>query len=182
MAPLLTGLLFACCLLAAPAYLGVQALRLPLLHDVATDTSHPLQFSGDGTALAARHGQTPAEPTADERAQQSLAYPDVQPILVDVTPLQAFELALRAAKALHWTIVATQAASKHDPTYHIDATDQMPLLHMVDDITIRVEPENGQARVDIRSVSRLGGPDFGANANRILRFINEYQTLVDSLE
>lgn len=182
MVPMLTGLLFAALLLAGPVWLGLQALLLPPLHDISTAINHPPHFSTFLPALAARDGSTPADVPAPERAPQRAAYPNVQPILVDVTPLQAFELALRAAKALQWTIVATKAAARHDPTYHLDATHQWPVLHFVDDITIRVEPADGQARVDIRAVSRLYGPDYGTNARLIQKFIDQYQTLVDDLE
>ncbi|MBV1707670.1 MAG: DUF1499 domain-containing protein [Hyphomicrobiales bacterium] len=182
MVPMLTGLFFACLLLAAPAWLGLQALLLPPLHDISTTIRHPPHFSMTLPALAARGGHTPADISAQDRAPQRTAYPDVQPILVDVTPLQAFELALRAARALNWTIVATRAAARHDPTYHIDATHKWPLLHFIDDITIRVEPADGQARVDIRAVSRLDGPDYGNNARLIQQFIDQYQTLVDNLD
>ncbi len=182
MVPMLTGLLFAGLLLAAPAWLLLQALRLPPLHDISTAIQHPPHFSMTAPALAARDGHTPDDVAARDRAPQRAAYPDVQPILVDVTPLQAFELALRAARALHWTVVATKAAARHDPTYHLEATHQWPLLHFVDDIAIRVEPADGQARVDIRAVSRLYGPDYGTNARLIQQFIDQYQTLVDNLE
>lgn len=179
---LLAGLLFASLLLAGPVWLGVQAIRLPPLHDISTDTDHPPLFSATAAAVTARNGRTPEDASASDLAQQLLAYPDVQPILVDVTPRRAFELALQATKALHWAIIATKAPARHDTTYSLEATHQMPVLHFVEDITIRIEPADSRARVDIRSVSRLRGPDFGTNAALIQKFIDEYQTLVNNLE
>lgn len=178
---LLAGLLFASMLLAGPVWLGVQAIRLPPLHDISTDTEHPPHFSATAAAVAARGGRTPGDASASDRAQQLSAYPDVQPILVDVTPRRAYELAQSAVKALHWTMIATKAAARHDTTYRIDATHQMSVLHFVEDITIRIEPADSQARIDIRSASRTRWPDFGTNAALIQKFIDEYQKLVDNL-
>ncbi len=48
-----------------------------------------------------------------------------------------------------------------------------------DDVTIRIRPLAGQSRIDIRSVSRLGRHDFGANARRIAAFAEQLQTQLD---
>jgi uncharacterized protein (DUF1499 family) len=41
------------------------------------------------------------------------------------------------------------------------------------DIAIRIKPSATQTRIDIRSVSRLGRHDFGANAGRIVKFASD---------
>ncbi len=53
----------------------------------------------------------------------------------------------------------------------IEATDRTIWLGFTDDIVIRVRPEDGGSRVDIRSVSRVGTSDLGTNAARIRRFM-----------
>ena len=63
---------------------------------------------------------------------------------------------------------------------HIDAVDQTLILGFTDDITIRLRPLAGQTRVDLRSVSRLGRHDFGANAKRIIAFATELQAQLDA--
>lgn len=45
------------------------------------------------------------------------------------------------------------------------------MLGFKDDIVIRITPEERSARVDIRSLSRVGKSDVGANAKRIRRFL-----------
>ena len=45
-----------------------------------------------------------------------------------------------------------------------------------DDIVIRVTPEGAGSRVDPRSTSRVGRGDFGANANRVRRFMRQLDT------
>jgi uncharacterized protein (DUF1499 family) len=44
-------------------------------------------------------------------------------------------------------------------------------FRFVDDFVIRVSDQDGQARVDMRSKSREGLVDAGANANRIRAFL-----------
>ena len=47
-----------------------------------------------------------------------------------------------------------------------------------DDVAIRIRPISGGARLDIRSASRYGQRDFGANAQRILGLIEDIEEAV----
>jgi uncharacterized protein (DUF1499 family) len=47
-----------------------------------------------------------------------------------------------------------------------------------DDVVIRVRPIAGGARLDIRSASRYGRNDFGANAERVLGLIEDIEEAV----
>jgi uncharacterized protein (DUF1499 family) len=47
-------------------------------------------------------------------------------------------------------------------------------------VTIRLRPLAGQTRIDMRSASRVGRHDFGANARRIQRFAQEVQAQLDA--
>ena len=91
---------------------------------------------------------------------------------VDLEAEQAYRLSLRIAKDLGWRVVdATPPNLRGDGVAHIDATDRSLIFGFVDDIAIRVRPLANQTRIDIRSVSRIGKHDFGANARRIGKFI-----------
>ncbi|NIN34131.1 MAG: DUF1499 domain-containing protein, partial [Gammaproteobacteria bacterium] len=57
----------------------------------------------------------------------------------------------------------------------IEAYDTSRIFGFVDDIVIRVSRQGSGSRVDIRSVSRLGKGDLGANALRISHFINTFR-------
>jgi acetyl esterase/lipase len=61
----LGGAFLAAVTLGYPAYLAVQAVRLPVLSDVSTDTADPPRFSTSRAAVAARAGYTPAGFDAD---------------------------------------------------------------------------------------------------------------------
>lgn len=83
-----------------------------------------------------------------------------------------FEDVWRAAHALAggklhgWRIVAAD-----DREGIIEAEARTLVFRFVDDVTIRIRlDEDAQTRVDVRSASRKGRADLGANARRIARF------------
>jgi uncharacterized protein (DUF1499 family) len=55
------------------------------------------------------------------------------------------------------------------------------LLRLPDDVTVRVRPRADGARIDVRSVSRIGRHDLGANAARIRAFLDEVSALAIAL-
>jgi uncharacterized protein (DUF1499 family) len=59
----------------------------------------------------------------------------------------------------------------------LDAVDRTFLLKLVDDVTVRIRPRADGARIDVRSVSRIGRHDLGQNADRIRRFLEEVSNL-----
>ncbi len=177
---LISGALLAVLLLAYPTYLAVQAIRLPVLNDVTTDLSDPPTFSLSRKALNARKGWVPPPISAAVRQAQAKAYPDVQPILLDLDGDEAYQTVLHAVVASHWTIVESTPPGGRLGLGHIDAVDRGPILGFADDIAIRIRPLAGQTRVDVRSASRIGRHDFGANAQRIERFADELKTEADA--
>ena len=56
----------------------------------------------------------------------------------------------------------------------IEAVDTTLLYGFKDDIAIRIESRLGTTYVDLRSVSRVGVGDLGANAARIEAFIKAF--------
>lgn len=131
-----------------------------MIHDVSTDTQDPPAF---GAVLARRkpgHNRADYAGAALARAQKA-AYPDIAPQLIESPEEQAFERALQAAQEMGWEIVAADAAKGL-----IEAT-ATTFLGFKDDVVIRVRPEAGLSRVDVRSASRVGKSDLGANARRI---------------
>mgnify|MGYP000510025812 CR=1 FL=1 len=67
-----------------------------------------------------------------------------------------------AAERLGWVVAA------EDPTTgHLEATDTTRFFRFVDDVVVRVRPDGSGSIVDIRSKSRDGRGDLGANAARI---------------
>ena len=54
----------------------------------------------------------------------------------------------------------------------IEATDTTFWFGFKDDVVIRVRPAGGDTRIDVRSLSRVGGGDVGKNAQRIRAYVS----------
>ena len=98
--------------------------------------------------------------------QQHEAYPDIEPVILTVEPSVAFNTALNAAEEMGWEIVASEADEGR-----IEATATTTWFGFKDDVVIRVEPHARGSRIDVRSKSRVGRGDVGANAERIRSYV-----------
>ncbi len=165
--PALIGIILGVVLVAAPAYWLEKARRVPPIHDITTDTSDPPQLVS--ILPLRKNASNPPEYGGPQiAAQQIRAYPDITPLLLDVPPEAAFEMALAASRKMGWKIVDADRADGR-----IGAFDTTFWFGFKDDIVIRVKKEGQGSRVDIRSVSRVGISDVGTNANRIRKFLRE---------
>jgi uncharacterized protein (DUF1499 family) len=171
----LGGLALASVTLGYPAYLAFQAVRLPVLADISTDTVDPPHFSLSAAAMKARAFNTAAGPTEKRREKQRNAYPDVEPIVVDLEPDEAFQLVLKTAAGRGWRLVDQRAASRRSGMAHADFVARTPVMGFAEDVTVRLRPLAGQTRIDLRSASRFGRHDFGGNARRIEQFAEDLQ-------
>lgn len=150
-----------------PAYQQIDGPAAPLIHDVTTDTANPPRFVAvlplrkDAPNIAHYGGP-------DVAAEQKKGYPDIAPANLAMPPRAAFDLALNIARASGWEIVAAVPAENR-----IEATATTLLLRFKDDVVIRITPTESGSRVDVRSVSRVGLGDLGANANRIRKFLGQ---------
>jgi uncharacterized protein (DUF1499 family) len=141
------------------------ARAVPPIHDITTDTEDPPPF----VALRDRRtGATnPVEYGGPEvAAQQRAGYPDLAPAVLRVPPAQAVARAADVARDLGWEVVAVDTAGGR-----VEATDRTRWFGFYDDVVVRVRPADGGARVDVRSLSRVGGSDVGTNARRIRTFL-----------
>jgi uncharacterized protein (DUF1499 family) len=171
----LAGFLLAALTLAYPAYLAAQAVRLPVLADISTDPSDPPRFSLSKAALQARDGYQPPPYPSDTEAQQRAAYPDIEPIVVDLEADEAFQLVLETAASRGWRLVDKIPPMGRSGVGHADFVARTLVMGFDDDITVRLRPLAGQTRIDVRSVSRNGRHDFGVNAKRIRQFAEQLQ-------
>ncbi|MFC5526181.1 DUF1499 domain-containing protein [Rhodanobacter ginsengisoli] len=158
------GLLLGAFAFVPPWLLLRKARSLPAIHDISTDTVDPPQFEAI-LPLRAKAPNSPVYGGAEVAAQQSAAYPDIQPLHLAHAAAEVLAAAHETALAMGWQIVAEQADAGR-----LEATATTHWFGFKDDIVIRVRPEGSGSRLDIRSESRLGGSDVGANAARIRRF------------
>ena len=173
------GLVLASLLLAYPAYLAQQNIRLPRLYDLSTDIADPPNFSLSRAAVAARGGITPPSMPLTARRPQLKAYPQIQPILLDLDAGESFDAVLKAIAANGWRIIEQRTPGGRMGLGHVDAIATSFILGFPSDITVRLRPLVDQTRIDIRSVSRFGPFDFGAGAGNIASFDSALDEIVN---
>jgi uncharacterized protein (DUF1499 family) len=142
-----------------------KADRVPPIHDITTDTASPPDFR----AMVHLRGDAPnpLEYGGDSIAQQQQqAYPDIEPLLLEIPPEQAYSRALEAAREMGWEIAYTEPAQGW-----IEATDTTFWFGFKDDVVVRIWSTATGSRIDVRSVSRVGRSDVGTNAERIREYL-----------
>lgn len=156
----------------------MTARSLPAIHDITTDLADPPEFS----ALKIRADNWDNIPGADDSDMQGMnprqrwatlhqdAYSDVRSVRIDQPVADVIEKAKRLAEDRGWEIVNVDAAAGH-----LEATATISLFRFKDDVVIRARAaENGNASIiDMRSVSRVGVHDLGANAKRVRQFLSD---------
>jgi len=96
-------------------------------------------------------------------------YPDIQPRSYPAGVALVFDAALHAVDRMpRWTLVSYQQESGE-----IRAEARSLIFRFVDDVVIRVIPQDASTVVSIRSASRIGRGDFGQNARNIRSFFEE---------
>ena len=162
------GLAWSAALLGIAVLSGIgiaagSSAGLPPINDITTDPGDPPQFS----ALAhegPNAGRDMSYPGEAFASQQRAAYPDLAPITVVGPADETFAAVKSAMEGFGWKIVAADEA-----TGTIEATDTSRVFRFVDDIAVRIRTDTSGSHVDVRSKSREGRGDLGANAARIRR-------------
>ena len=142
-----------------------QARSVPPIHDITTDTQNPPHFVA---ILPLRAGApNPHGYDGEEVArQQKEAYPDIEPYRMNASAEDAYKNALTAAKEMGWEIITTAPEAGR-----IEATATTLWYGFKDDVVVRISEDNGGSVIDVRSKSRVGKSDVGANAARIRAYL-----------
>jgi uncharacterized protein (DUF1499 family) len=159
--------------LAAAVVFVLAARRgagVPAINDFTTDMSDPPVFR-HATTLPANVGRDMGYPPSFAEIQRTCCA-DLGPARLTVSGEDAFRRALETAEHMPtWTVTTTDPASGT-----IEAVATSRLFGFQDDIVIRVRPgEGGASRIDMRSKSRDGRGDLGANAARIRAYLAALQ-------
>ena len=159
----IAGTLVAGSLYAVPLWHQQQRPPGAGMHDITTNTADPPLY----VAILALRKNAPlsTEYTAEKARRQKAAYPEIAPLLLPQPPALAYERLLSQVKASGWQVVAAEAGEGR-----IEATATSFFMGFKDDVVIRIAARGGGTVVDMRSMSRVGGSDFGANARRIREF------------
>ena len=183
-------------LLVVPLFL--RPPQVPAIHDISTDLEDPPQFqalaqdeANQGRDLSFPHGG------GEALAQHRDFYRDLSSHVSDLKPGDALVRAGVVATNLGWNVVRTATDAGL-----LEATATSGVFRFVDDIVVRVRPVYGATPVaepaaegvevgaapqaapaeppvvgsiiDLRSTSRVGQSDLGANAKRIREFLSKF--------
>ena len=141
----------------------VSSGEYPAIHDITTNTNDPPVFD----IAVERRGtdSNSIEIKPESIAIQLEYYPDLATIESSLSPSDAFSRAAEVAIELNWQIYNS------DPQKGLlEASYSSFWFGFSDDIVIRIRPTEEGTEIDLRSVSRVGRGDLGANAKRIRAF------------
>ncbi|TBR17438.1 DUF1499 domain-containing protein [bacterium] len=137
----------------------------PMINDVTTTPETPPAYVVLAQT-APNKGRDMGYPPGNVPVQR-LAYPDLAPLARFEPPEACFAKAVAAAKAMErWEVVAEDPAARR-----LEAVATTRLFRWQDDVVVEVRPAPGGCAVHMRSKSRAGRGDFGANAKRIRAYL-----------
>lgn len=167
------SLVFALAVIGSIAYLLKQIAAAPHIHDISTNLVDIPQFT---RAQALRKtGDNSLAASDDVTRQQKVAYPQLKTLLITSSIGEAVKKSVDTAQQLGWKVHFIDEVAGL-----IEATYTSTLFGFIDDIVIRVryldtDTDNDTetkttVEIDLRSASRVGESDLGANAQRIKEF------------
>lgn len=143
----------------------VNALRYPAVNDISTDTSEPPQFSPVQLPDQNR-GRSLDYPAASAKAQHE-AFPEIGPLESTLPTDELFPAVLKLVQVQpRWTVRSIDSSARR-----IECEVKSPIFGFTDDVVLEIRQEGGRAFVHVRSRSRVGRSDLGANARRISEFL-----------
>jgi uncharacterized protein (DUF1499 family) len=135
----------------------------PPIHDIATDLDDTLVFTAAEQQRGPHANSLATDP--DTPRQQRESYPDLQTLESSTAFDAVFDTALQVAADMGWDVYLQDRNAGI-----IEAVATTAIMGFRDDVIIRVRTNADGSLVDIRSVSRVGVSDMGANAARIRAF------------
>lgn len=171
---------------------GLAGFQAPPIHDISTDLSDPPVF----VFAQAERGQheNSLEHGGEALAEQQRAgYPQLAPLQLSASKAEIWTAVKAVISANDWRVLGEDKSRGH-----IEAVITTPLMGFADDMVIRIRASvpltetaganEGSAKspviegyiVDVRSVSRLGVSDLGANAARIEAVFKALQTALNN--
>ncbi|HEX6266999.1 MAG TPA: DUF1499 domain-containing protein, partial [Burkholderiales bacterium] len=161
-------------LLSLIAFVVPRARSMALLGALALGVAAaaiPLELQRRARAVPPINDISTAGDTAPATAeQQRRAYPDIQPLVIQMPAQEAFAKARAAAQQMGWEIVSADPAAGR-----IEAVASTFWFGFRDDVTVRVTPQGAASRIDVRSKSRVGRGDAGTNARRIRAYLKRLE-------
>lgn len=171
--------LVALLVLAPFLFSGWQILRLPALNDISTDLDDPPRF----TELSRLRGpaMNTVEPISVREAEDQIAaFPDITGRRYEAAPDTVLEAATAITTARSWTAAARSENPLPAGEFSIELLATSLIFAFESEVVIRITDEGETTYVDMRSASRYGAHDLGANARRIRSFLDSLDDEVAS--
>lgn len=148
--------------------------RGPAIHDITTAPDDPPRFV-HAPSLDENAGRDLSYPDgpAESAEIQRRTYADLEPLRLPASVDATYAAARAAAADLGWRLTWEDL-----PGGRFEATATSALFRFTDDIAVRVTSADDGAVVDVRSTSRVGRSDLGANAARIRSFLERLRRRV----
>ena len=151
-------------------WMGMQyltATSVPPIHNISTDLDDPPMF--DAVVALRGPGTNSLEYDSNDAAAQAAGYPDLTGLATQLDAAASVERAAAVAEDLGWEVVNVDSEQGI-----VEATATTFWFGFKDDVVIRVRGEGSGSKVELRSVSRIGLSDLGANAARIEKFLARF--------
>jgi uncharacterized protein (DUF1499 family) len=174
-----TGIAIALVGLAVPLFFLSQYFLLPQLNDIQT-TRQPMEFK-QLAAMRPADANRIVEPDLAAAEEREKAYPDIRAMELERSVTETFDIVHEAVKRLGWTMALSEPPDGDQPG-RIEATNRTMIMGYTDDALIRVTGDDAHAFIDVRSVSRYGMHDLGANAGHIRELFAEVTSALEKGE
>lgn len=148
---------------------GPAGFRAPAIHDIATDTENPPEFVLAAQQRKASDNSAVYEGEVIARLQQE-AYPEIRSLKLPQSPAMVLEGVVAVAQDMGWEVLGSAELKDDSSAVVVEAVASSAIFGFKDDIAVRIAPLEQGALVDVRSASRVGLGDLGANARRIAVF------------
>ena len=147
---------------------------VPPIHDITTDTANPPEFVAivplrKDAPNGYEYGVSEAWPAEKLGATTIQAYPGLKPIKSDLSVADAVDRTEATLQAMGLQIVAVDKGAGL-----VEATASTFWFGFKDDMVVRVVGDGEGSKIDLRSMSRVGQSDVGANAARIVDFFDHF--------
>ena len=140
---------------------------VPPINDITTDLDDPPVFG----ALDLR-GAGVLDYVPDKGVAQRRSYAHIATERSSLAPDDAWQKALAVSSELGWDVLAD---TNVDGERTLEATATTFWFGFVDDVVVRIRSDGSGSLVDVRSASRVGSSDLGANARRIDAFMARFR-------
>jgi len=155
----------------APPIAKVRSV--PPIHDISTDGLNPPTFD---VVIGLRaeapndleYGSEQDSAAALAKLQQA-AYPQIVTLESDLSVPEAV-----AQAALVLTQQDLEVVNVDVDNGRVEAVATTFWFGFKDDLVVRIQPTHTGSKIDVRSVSRVGQSDLGANAARIAKFLQAF--------